>query len=689
MAKDVSIAFKASDNLTHSLQKMRKSVDGLSRDVTEYRKIQSQAFDKKVEVKLDIREAQQNLKKLNSEIENGSEGAKIAYQMQQRELIGLQEEYKRLTKVANEASKAENRLQDDMNKSNNLRNTMAEQKNSMLKNLASAGLGNMLGDALSHSISQDIGSMFGTEAGNAINNVLGGIASGAALGSIAGPVGSVLGAAVGGISGSITAETEKRQRQDDNLIAEVQSIYNKVTQEQEQSLSSGIDLSSKRETDMISYGTLLGGPENASKFLNDIQDFGSKTPFEEDDLLEISKVLLSYKYKQDEIIPFMTKIGDTASALGIDKEGQSVVATALGRMKSSGKTSLEYIYQLSERAIPAIDYLAEALGKTNAQIYEMISKGAIDGAKASQIIVDAMGKEFEGNMEKQSQTYSGLVSTLNDAWSQLDRSMGEGYTTKRKEGLEKEIEQLNGKLGDKMREANSLIGEFEASLENKYQQSIIDAMSSAMETDEYKMAKREDDEISMARLVWEARTQAEIDYKNSEEMKLKYEAERGLVQDIQQALIDDHTYLDYGKAMGEQFSLGYSGVVRDIISRGILTEPEEDKLVQDSGSVWQKTWWGIKGAFSDVKENGIPTFNTVGYGYATGLDRVPRDNMLVRVHEGEQILTKVEADQARNQRNTPQIVINMNGVSMSNKDEAYEIIQYIASELEKYSINAG
>ena len=50
MAKDVSIAFKASDNLTHSLQKMRKSVDGLSRDVTEYRKIQSQAFDKKVEV---------------------------------------------------------------------------------------------------------------------------------------------------------------------------------------------------------------------------------------------------------------------------------------------------------------------------------------------------------------------------------------------------------------------------------------------------------------------------------------------------------------------------------------------------------------------------------------------------------------------------------------------------------------
>ncbi|WP_337527960.1 tape measure protein [Zhenhengia sp.] len=641
MAKDVSIAFKASDNLTNSIQSMRKSVNGLSRDVSEYRKIQSQAFDKKTEIKFDISKAKQELKELEKAVKQNVEGSEKAFKEKQRTLEDLQEEYKRLTKVANDASKAESRLQDDMNKSNNLRNTMAAQQNSMLKSLAGAGLGNMLGDALSHSISQDIASMFGTEAGNAINSVLGGIASGAALGSVAGPVGTAVGAAVGGIAGTITAESEKQQRDDDRFINEVQSLYSKVTEQQEQSLSSGIDLASKRETDMISYETLLGGPENASKFLNDIQDFGSKTPFEEDDLLEISKVLLSYKYKQDEIIPFMTKIGDTASALGIDKEGQNVVATALGRMKSSGKTSLEYIYQLSERAIPAIDYLAEALGKTNAQIYEMISKGAIDGAKASQIIVDAMGKEFEGNMKRQSQTYSGLVSTLNDTWSQLDRAMGEGYTTKRKEGLESEIEQLSGKLGDKMREANRLIGEFEASLENKYQQSIIDAMSSAMETDEYKMAKREDDEIAMARLVWEARTQAEIDYKNSEEMKLKYEAERGLVQDIQQALIDDNVYLDYGKSMGEQFSLGYSGVIREALAMAPSKAEGLSEEIQKHGSFTQK----LQDKFTGGGTNTYGRLDLKEFeGYATGLDRVPRNDMLVRVHEGERILTKLDAD---------------------------------------------
>lgn len=685
MAKDVSIAFKASDNLTNSIQSMRKSVDGLSRDVSEYRKIQSLAFDKKTEIKFDISKAKQDLKELEKAVKHNVEGSEKAFKEKQRALEDLNEEYRRLTKVANDASKAELKFQDDLHKTKNQKNTMAEQQTYMLKSLAGAGLGNMLGDALTSSIALDISSTFGAEAGNAINNVLGGIASGAALGSIAGPVGSAIGAAVGGISGSITAEIEKRQRQDDNLIAEVQSIYNKVTQEQQQSLSSGIDLSSKRETDMISYGTLLGGPENASKFLHDIQAFGSKTPFEEDDLLEISKVLLSYKYKQDEIIPFMTKIGDTASALGIDKEGQNVVATALGRMKSSGKTSLEYINQLSERAIPAIDYLAEALGKTNAQIYEMISKGTIDGAKASQIIVDAMGKEFEGNMERQSQTYSGLVSTLNDAWSQLDRAMGEGYTTKRKEGMEKEIEQLNGKLGDKMREANSLIGEFEASLENKYQQSIIDAMSSAMETDEYKMAKREDDEIAMARLVWQARTQAEIDYKNSEEMKLKYEAERGLVQDIQQALIDDHTYLDYGKAMAEQFSLGYSGIIREALA---MDPSKADKLseeIQQHGSFTQK----LQDKFTNGGTNTYGGLDLDEFdGFATGLDRVPRDNMVVRVHEGERILTKVEADKMDNRIGNIIIPKLADSIIIKEEADADAVIQRLASELQKYTINA-
>lgn len=684
MAKDVSIAFKASDNLTNSIQSMRKSVDGLSRDVTEYRKIQSQAFDKKVEVKLDIREAQQNLKQLNSEIKNGSEGAKIAYQMQQRELIGLQEEYKRLTRVANDASKAELKLQDDLHKTKNQKNTMAAQQTSMMKSLAGAGLGNMLGDALTSSISLDISSTFGSEAGNAINDVLGGIASGAALGSIAGPVGTAVGAAVGGIAGTITAESEKQQRDDDRFINEVQSLYTKVLQDQSNSLQNGLTLASERELLIRGLGTLLESQEKGNKMFEDIKQFGIDTPYDGISMLRSAEQMLAYGMAEDSLMKNIKMLGDVANG---DQNKFNSLSYAYAQTQSVGKLTGQDWLQYTAAGFNPLSILAEEQGKTREEMQEMMSKGLIsaqDVTRAFEIATSEGGRFFNA-AKNQMETYSGQVSMLKDLWNEVDASMGDGYMRKRKDGLELEIEQLSGKLGDKMKEANSLIGEFEASLENKYQQSIIDAMSSAMETDEYKMAKREDDEIAMARLVWEARTQAEIDYKNSEEMKLKYEAERGLVQDIQQALIDDNVYLDYGKAMGEQFSLGYSGVIREALA---MDPSKADKLseeIQKHGSFTQK----LQDKFTGGGTNTYGGLDLDEFdGFATGLDRVPRDNMLVRVHEGERILTKLDADkQDKDRISAP--VINVNNMTVREEADIHRIADELYGLMQKAAINMG
>lgn len=640
MAKDVSIAFKASDNLTNSIQSMRKSVNGLSRDVSEYRKIQSQAFDKKTEIKFDISKAKSELKELEKAVKQNVEGSEKAFKEKQRALEDLQEEYKRLTKVANDASKAESRLQADMNKSNNLRNTMAAQQNSMLKSLAGAGLGNMVGDALSHSISQDIGSMFGTEAGNAINSVLGGIASGAALGSIAGPVGTAVGAAVGGIAGTITAESEKQQRDDDRFRNEVQSLYTKVTEQQEQDLQSGSAMASEREQLVMGLGTLLGSQEAGNKMFEDIKKFGIETPYEGTSMINSAKQMLAYGVKAENIMNDMRMLGEVAMG---DQNKFDLISLAYSQTQSAGKLTGQDLLQYVNAGFNPLRVLAEEQGRAFSELQEDMSNGLIsaeDVTRAFQIATSEGGK-FYGAMNAQMDTYAGKMAMLNDLQAEITLGYGEGYNAKRQEGMEKEIEQLSGKLGDKMREANSLIGEFKADLENKYQQSILDAMSSAMETEEYKMAKREDDGAEMGRILAEARAKAEIEYKNSEEMKLKYEAERGLVQDIQQALIDDNVYLDYGKAMGEQFSLGYSGVIREALAMDPSKAEGLSEEIQKHGSFTQK----IKDKFTGGGTNTYGGKDLKEFeGYATGLDRVPRNDMLVRVHEGERILTKLDAD---------------------------------------------
>lgn len=98
------------------------------------------------------------------------------------------------------------------------------------------------------------------------------------------------------------------------------------------------------------------------------------TPFLFDDLTAMSKTLLTYGYNEKEMIPQLTKVGDAGAALGMNTEDMKMVATAIGRMKSSGKTTLEYINILQERGVDAIGYLAQAGGISKGEVYEKSQK---------------------------------------------------------------------------------------------------------------------------------------------------------------------------------------------------------------------------------------------------------------------------------------------------------------------------
>lgn len=617
--KDVSIVFSASDKLTQSIKTMKTSVQGLSRDVTEYRKIQSDAFDKKTEVKLDISKAKKELKELEKAVKDEKDGSAKAFKEKAKQLEELQEEYKRLGQVAKDASKAERQLQEDISRSSNKNASRIGSQKGLAGSLAQAGLYNMVGQSLTNNLSYNMTSMFGNETGSAIASIGGNAVTGAAMGSVAGPLGSLIGGSIGLLTGAINNMTEKQKKTDDLFRDEVQNLYAKVKQDQEQSLNGGINSSSALEQNMISFGTLLNGRDNASKFLSDVQQFSAKTPFEMDNLLRTSKTMLSYGYGQDEILPLMNKVGDAGSALGMDAESINWVATSIGRMKSSGKTTLEYLNPLIERGIPAIDYLAKSLNKSKGDVYEMVSKGLIPGAEAAKVIADSMGEQFAGSMEQQSKTYAGLMSTLKDTWTQIDKSMGEGYTEERKKGMEQEIEQLTGTMGEKMKEAYNLIGQYKADLENEYQQSIIDAMSTVQNSDEYKKAQQENNGAEMGRILAEARANAEIEYKNSEGYQLQQKADLALVKGLQADVAIKEQYLEYGKLMAEQFSIGYSGGIKEAQQNGMLDAEQEQEVIYNKGSWLQQIGQSFKdlnnakaegqGKYAEAKSNNYQTTN--------------------------------------------------------------------------------
>lgn len=174
-----------------------------------------------------------------------------------------------------------------------------------------------------------------------------------------------------------------------------------------------------------------------------------------------------------------------------------------------------------------------------------------------------MGEDFAGSMERQSQTFAGLSSTLQGMQDEMSNAMGEGYNDERKKGLQAQIDWFSGESGEKMKEANRMIGEWQASLENEREAAIRKAMDDMVETDAYKEAAAAGDRVKMGELMAQAQVEGENAYKLSDGYKLQVEADKSMVQMIRSEMVQDKVYWDYGYEMGLEFSKGQLAAVQE------------------------------------------------------------------------------------------------------------------------------
>lgn len=197
----------------------------------------------------------------------------------------------------------------------------------------------------------------------------------------------------------------------------------------------GVNFNDLKQQADIAFTTMLGSGEKAKAFLDDLQDFAAKTPFEFPDLLSASQRLLAMGFAADEVRPTLTAIGDAVAGLGGGSAEVDRVTTALGQMNAKGKASAEEIMQLTEAGIPAWQMLADAIGVDVATAMDQVSKGTVSADVAIAAIVDGMNTRFGGMMEKQSATWGGLTSTLMDTFTQVSGTITGPVFGKLTEGL--------------------------------------------------------------------------------------------------------------------------------------------------------------------------------------------------------------------------------------------------------------
>lgn len=617
---EASIVIKSTDRYSDTVKKMATVTKSFSKDVDQLENTLYALNKNKYALKMDLSKAKTELKEAEKQFErthSAADGLKV--ELAQANYDGMVRNLKAVTTAARDTEKAISKVE---NQSGGRKSTFSN----VATAIAASGIGDMAKELAITAGTSVAGSLGGDNVGTMASSVLSSAATGAALGSILPGVGTAIGAVAGAAVGAISGGLQIFEKKDDAFKSYVQESYETVTQEQADSLSSGSAIAGSREQTQMAFAQKLGSDEAADAYLERVKTMARDTNYTYDEITGYSKLLLN-TYDTEKTLSVLQTLSDASAGLNLDTSDVNMFISGLSRMRTTGKTTQEYLNYFSERGVDVYQALANATGADKSQIAQMVTDGEIAGADAAEAILTYINETYGGLSEKLATTYDAMVDNLSDFQADMDAAMGEGYNEARKEGLQAQMDWMSGESGEAVEEANRAIGAWKAELENQKEQYIRDAMDAMMASDEYQTAKAEGDAAEMGRLIMEAKVQGMNEYNASDGAQLALESEMALVESIRNDTVLNQNYWDAGYEKGQEFTKGMAAARR-------------------ASSSVTYSYYGPEYDQTYRQNSNIPTYAAAS-GYATGIDYVPYDNFPALLHQGERVQTAVEARSER------------------------------------------
>ncbi|MBQ6712778.1 MAG: tape measure protein, partial [Selenomonadales bacterium] len=175
---------------------------------------------------------------------------------------------------------------------------------------------------------------------------------------------------------------------------------------------SAVKASSQMKQYEVAFSTMLKSQEKGRAMLADLQNFAVETPFDVQGVVSTSQKLMAFGVEADKVVDTMRILGDATAAFGGNTELLDRMGYALGQMRVSGRLNAQDMNQLANAGIPAWEMLAEAAGKSVAEVRKASEQGLIDGQMAADVIMAGMQDRYSGAMEAMSQEVGGLWSSI-------------------------------------------------------------------------------------------------------------------------------------------------------------------------------------------------------------------------------------------------------------------------------------
>lgn len=173
-----------------------------------------------------------------------------------------------------------------------------------------------------------------------------------------------------------------------------------------------------------SFRTLTGSASTARDLINDIIQFSIVTPFDPDQLNRSAKTLLSFGRATEDVIEDLTILGEISAATGANIDQLSLV---FGQVAGAGRLLGQDALQFVNAGVPIYKLLAENMGISIARVRELGEQGKISFDIVRDTLAEATleGGKFSGALERQSQTLTGLRSTLRGLGQEILRNLGQ------------------------------------------------------------------------------------------------------------------------------------------------------------------------------------------------------------------------------------------------------------------------
>ena len=173
----------------------------------------------------------------------------------------------------------------------------------------------------------------------------------------------------------------------------------------------------------IAFETMLKSKDKASVLMGQLTETAAKTPFDLQGIAQGAKQLLAYGSQAESVVDELKMLGNVAS--GVSAPLGDLVYL-YGTLRSQGRAYTVDIRQFAGRGIPIYKELSNVLGVTTSELNGLIEAGKVGFPEVEKAFqnMTASGGQFYNLMEKQSESLTGQISNLGDAWDMMLNELG-------------------------------------------------------------------------------------------------------------------------------------------------------------------------------------------------------------------------------------------------------------------------